>query len=64
MILHISISLVEGEHPVRDASPPSAESGHTPEASMMFVGPFENFVASVTEWSVRAHFAVAKLVIS
>ena len=57
-------SLVEGEHPVSDASPPSAEGSHTPETSVMFVGPFENLMASVTEWSVWAHFAVAKLIVS
>jgi hypothetical protein len=55
-------SLVESEHPVREAQPEGAHTSETPEASVVVGGPAQNLlVGAVAEWRIGRHLAVAEL---
>ena len=59
------ISLVEGQHPVADATPPDGQGVHTPEASVMLISPSKHLLmCSVTEWSIGTHLAIAEFVVA
>ena len=59
------LSLVEGEHPVAEGEPEGCNTINTPEATVMFVYPAEQgLMSSIAERCIRAHFAVAKLVVA
>ncbi len=58
----VIISLVEGEHPVREAEPEGSDTIDAPEASVLFVNPPDQLLMSaVAEGSICAHLAVAEL---
>ena len=55
-------SLVEGEHPVREAHPEGGDTSHAPEASVVVGGPPDQLlVSAIAEGRVRGQLAVAQL---
>ena len=59
------LSLVEGEHPVAEGEPEGGDTVHTPEATVLFVYPAEEgLMSTIAEGCVRAHLAVAQLVVA
>jgi len=59
------LSLVEGEHPVAKGEPEGGDTIHAPEATVLFVHPAEEgLMSSIAERSIRAHLAVAELVVA
>ena len=55
-------SLVESEHPVREAQPEGAHTSETPEASVVVGGPAQYLlVGAVAEGRIGRHLAVAEL---
>jgi hypothetical protein len=55
-------SLVESEHPVREAHPEGGDTCHAPETSVVIAGPPDQLlVSAVAEGSIRGKLAVAEL---
>ena len=65
LAINSRFSLVESEHPVGNAGPPGSDESHTPEASVVLVGPLEDMLmSSIAERCVGTHLAIAKLVVA
>ena len=58
-------SLVEGEHPVREAKPEANNTINTPESTMLFVDPTQKgLMSTIAEWGIGTHLAIAELVVA